>query len=223
MPWLEALQTNPALQRALITAAFLLLLLTLRGLTLSALRRAQLSAELRRRWIIVTRNALLLLLLFGVFAIWAPELRTLALSLVALAAAVVLATKELLMCVSGTVLRSSSRAIKLGDHVTVAGVRGEIIDIGILTTTLLELGPGARNHQRTGRAVVLPNSVWLSGPAINETFTSAYVLQTITVPLKLDERRSWEDLEARLLEAAQAECAEFLDEARRNLSAQGAA
>ena len=80
-----------------------------------------------------------------------------------------------------------------------------------------------RPDRRTGRAVVLPNSVWLSGPAINETFTSAYVLQTVTVPLKLNEPRAWEEAEARLLEAAQAECAEFLEDARRHLDAQGEA
>ena len=72
----------------------------------------------------VLKTGLLLLLLFGAIAIWAQELRTLALSFVAIAAAIVVATKELLMCLSGTLLRSSSRNVSLGDRVEIAGVRG---------------------------------------------------------------------------------------------------
>ncbi|MCA9715946.1 MAG: mechanosensitive ion channel [Myxococcales bacterium] len=218
--WLESLQSNDALMQALLTVALAFVLLIARAAVGRALRRAQLPAELHRRWLVVARNSLLLLLLFGAIAIWAQELRTLALSFVAIAAAIVVATKELLMCLSGTLLRSSSRNVSLGDRVEIAGVRGDIIDLGVLTTTLLEIGPGARTHQRTGRAIVLPNSVWLSAPAINETFTSRYVLHTVTIPVKLAEHPDWERLEQRLLAAAEAECEEHLEAARDELTRQ---
>ena len=44
----------------------------------------------------------------------------------------------------------------------VAGVRGDVLDIGPLTTAVLEVGPGQSIHQRTGRKITLPNSVFLT-------------------------------------------------------------
>ncbi|WP_236250749.1 hypothetical protein [Chromobacterium phragmitis] len=61
--------------------------------------------EERRRWSINTRNGLFVAGLAGIGFIWANELQTLAVSMLAFAAALILATKELIMCLSGGVVR----------------------------------------------------------------------------------------------------------------------
>jgi small-conductance mechanosensitive channel len=102
------------------------------------------------------------------------------------------------------------------ESIEVASVRGDVIDHNAMTTTVLEIGPNKGIQQLTGRAVVLPNSVFLGKPLINESFTHDFVLHSFKVPVKLDS--SWMLAEQDLLEAARQECSGFLEEARGHFS-----
>jgi small-conductance mechanosensitive channel len=139
--------------------------------------------EERRRWSINTRNGLFLTGLAGIGFIWANELQTLAVSMLAFAAALILATKELIMCLSGGVVRQMSNSYGLGDHIELGTVRGRVVDIGLLSTTVMEIGPNHSSHQMTGRALTFPNSLLLSTPVIRENYMGEYVMHIINVPL----------------------------------------
>lgn len=198
------------------TASSLVLLLSLLlslALTRGAIRRGRLAAEARRRWLVQSRNAALLALLVGLVVIWGTEVRSLALSFAAVAVAVVVASKELIVCLAGAFVRTSARAFELGDRIEVAGVRGDVIDLSALTTTLLEVGPGHSN--RTGRSITVPNSVFVTSSVYNETPSGEYLLATLVVPLSpgADLAAS----EAALVAAAEEECRPFLEEARSRL------
>ncbi len=187
--------------------------LVARFLAVRAIRNWQMpTQEHRLRWLISVRNFSLVVLLFGLVLIWGEELKTLALSMVAVAAACVIATKELILCFSGSVLRSSTGSFGIGDRIEVNAIRGDVINHNMLTTTILEIGPGQTSHQATGRSIVIPNSVFLSAPVINETFLGNYVLHHISVPLKADQ--DWRGARSILLEVATVECAPYLEEAK---------
>lgn len=173
------------------------------------------SGELRRRMIVTIRNVSLIFVLLGLFIIWSTQLRFLAISLFAVTAAIVLATKELILCLSGGVYRSFIKGCKIGDRIEISNQRGDIIDQTLMTTTILEIGPGQLTHQHTGRAVVLPNGIFLSAPLIIETFTDEYVAHTFQVPLKLEE--DWKRAEQILIEACHAEVEDFLESARQHM------
>src|SRR5690606_5223471 len=98
----------------------------------------QLHGDQRRRIMVSVRNALLVVLIVGLVMIWGAELRVAALSAFAIAAAIVIATKELIMCISGSFLRTGSHAFKVGDRIEVGGIRGDVFDTTLLTTTLFE-------------------------------------------------------------------------------------
>ncbi|MEZ4453769.1 MAG: mechanosensitive ion channel family protein [Nannocystaceae bacterium] len=195
------------------------LLLLLRRVAHQGLARTGAPVETRRRWLIQLRTGAALIFCCGLVVIWADELRTVALSLVAFAAAIALAVKELLMCISGAILRGVSRGFTLGDRIEVGNFRGDVIDMGVMTTTLLDVGPGAAIHQHTGRAIVLPNSIWLSAPVVNVSFTDEFVLHVLAVPCSATE--DVEAIEDALLEAAREECASYFDEAKRYLERLG--
>lgn len=163
--------------------ASLLLLLVLwvsRKIVVRLLRaRTEVPQHVLRRWIATTRNVFLFLLLLGLVLIWAPQLRTFALSLTAVAVAIVVATKELILCISGSVLRASSRAFSVGDWIEVADVRGEVVDHSIIATTLQEFEPGSFHY--TGRAVVVPNSTFFSTPIRNLSVVRDYTFHSFSV------------------------------------------
>ena len=196
----------------IFTVMLITVLVGLRLILSRLLLRHLETAEERQRWISGSRNTMVLLLILGLAAIWANAIQSFVLSVVALAAAFVIATKELLLCLSGSFLRTTSGAYTLGDRVHWGGVRGDVIDISLLSTTLLEVGPDSAFHMPTGRKIVFPNAKILDTPLFNETQAGKYVVHTMRIPLT-----SADDLEkAQLvaLEAIHEVCQDFLEPAR---------
>lgn len=199
---------------AIASVLAILVLIVLRKVMIRSLLHDDMPLELRRRILVNSRNVLLLVILLALVYVWADQIRTLALSAVAIAAAIVLATKELILCLSGAVYRASSSTFKVGDRIEVGAFRGDVIDQTLLSTTILEIGPGQSSHQHTGRTIVIPNSMLLTAGVINETFTDDYVLHLFTVPLKTED--DWLGAEEKLLEAAHGACGAYLEEAKRH-------
>lgn len=197
-----------------ISSVLLVVALTVayRFVAASVWRLAWSSVEAQRRLLVTARNVAVLVCLLLLVVVWAEQLRTLALSVVAFAAAIILSAKELLMCLTGGTLRSSTSMFGIGDRIEVKKLRGDVIDSNLLTTTVLEIGPEQLSHQHTGRAVVLPNSIFLSEPVINESYMEDYVLHTIVMPVSRQE--DWRRIERHLLRAAADACAEYLDAAQ---------
>lgn len=212
MQMLRTLLQNTAAGDVVATVALLVTLLLVRAAVLQRLRATDFPVESRRRWQVGLRNIVIALFVAGCTAIWAEQLRTLAVSLLAVAVAIVVATKELISCLTGAALRSSAGGIKLGDRIEIKGIRGDVIDFGALTTTVIEVGPGPAIHQATGRIVVIPNSLFLTESCANESLVRTYVFHTLVVPVALPVEVG--ALEQRLLAAAQEATAEFQDAAR---------
>jgi small-conductance mechanosensitive channel len=194
----------------------LLFLVSVRALAVRWIAGNQtLSMESKRRWVVTTRNSVVLAFLIGLVIIWAHELQAFAVSLVALAAAMVLATKELILCWSGAALRVGSKVYAVGDRIQIAGHRGVVLDHDAFATKLLEIGPGQSAHLYTGRVAVFPNSLLFTNALIKENPDQEYGLYTLVVPIKIDD--DWQKAERTLVEAAKAECAPFMEEAVRQM------
>jgi small-conductance mechanosensitive channel len=172
---------------AVASLALVLILLLARLAAGHAIRsRTDAPLHLQRRWTANIRNLLVFLGLVGLVMIWAPQLRTFALSLTAVAVAVVIATKELILCFSGSFMRASSRAFTVGDWIEVGGVRGEVIDHNLFVTTVHEFEPGSFSY--TGRTAIVPNSTLLSQVIRNDSPTRdhAYHRFALTVDPSVD-------------------------------------
>jgi len=129
------------------------------------LRRDDITEKVARRWTANVRNVLILVAVVGLIMIWAPQLRTFALSLTAVAVAIVVATKELILCLSGAALRTFTRAFSVGDIIEVGTTKGEVLDLNLLATQLREFESIDGSVVPTGRIVTLPYSLLFSSPA----------------------------------------------------------
>lgn len=209
------LQASDSLLRLVISTVVLIAAVVFaRWILRRYIRRNIDSSDLRRRWLVQLRNGLLLVLVFGLFMIWSNELRTFALSLVAIAVALVIATKELIICISGTLIKSGSHAFQLGDRIQIKDYRGDVIDQNLLTTTILEVGPGKNMQQRSGRMIVIPNSLFATEPLINESYSKDYVLHTFTVPFKRTD--DWRRAQQELLRVSQGYCKDYIADVKRH-------
>lgn len=216
MDWLKLLLEDRVLVRDIVaTLVVVLLVVLLRAAAVRTIGRIQWAKEESRlRWRAQVRGAVVVILVVPLALIWATELRTVALSFVAVAVAFVVAMKELILCAMGSLYRLSSGAFAIGDRVSFGDVRGDVVDIGLFSTKLSEVGP---SFGHTGRAVVVPNSLFLSSTIVNESEGGSFILHEIEVPLS--DRDDWREAEARLLDIAIEVCGGYIESMRTSLLA----
>jgi len=170
--------------KLLVTLAIGLSLLGLKFAVVRLIKRkSEVLSDQQRRWIYHTKNITLALILFAIIFIWWPELRQFALSIAAVAVAFVIASKELILCISGTVLRTTTGDTSIGDWVEIGEMRGEIIDQNILSTVLQEV---SRNYDYTGKTITLPNSLFLAQPIRNLNFMRRFVFHSFDIVTNAD-------------------------------------
>ena len=99
--------------------------------------------------------AIAIVLLFN----FTSELATLATILGFAAAGIAFALQNVILSLAGYFFLTGRFGIRVGDRVELGGVRGDVIDIGLVKLTLMEFSGEGNDRHPTGRVVVFPNSV----------------------------------------------------------------
>ncbi|MGE5648842.1 mechanosensitive ion channel family protein [Noviherbaspirillum sp. UKPF54] len=171
-----------------------------------------LDVEHRRGNLVLARNLIIGLTLVAVGSIWATKIAGAALSLAAVAGAVLIVSKEFLANVLGSAMLAISRPYRVGDFIEMGDATGRVLDTDLMVTTIAETLEG---HQLTGRTAVLPNSLLLVRPVKNLTATGAYVINLLNIAADPDDDLL--AMEKALLRAARDVCAPWLGDADRHL------
>jgi small-conductance mechanosensitive channel len=99
-------------------------------------------------------------------------------------AGVAFALQEVIVSVAGWLAITFGNFYAPGDRIQVGTIRGDVIDIGILRTTLMECGVWVEADLYTGRIVRIPNSSVFKGPVVNYSADFPFLWDEITVPVK---------------------------------------
>jgi small-conductance mechanosensitive channel len=99
-------------------------------------------------------------------------------------AGIAFALQEVIASVAGWMAISFGGFYETGDRVQLGGIRGDIIDIGILRTTLMELGEWVQSDLYTGRIVRIANSFVFKQPVFNYSGDFPFLWDEIKVPVK---------------------------------------
>lgn len=167
------------------SCTLIILLLTIRFVLIYLIKRnSAILTERQRQWVARAKSFTWLIILVGLFSIWWPELSNFALSIAAVAVALVIATKELILCFSGALMRAGSGAFSIGDWVEVGPHKGEVIDYNIFSTTLQELDKTPNHYEFTGKTILIPNSLFLSEPVKNLNFSKRYVFHRFDIVIE---------------------------------------
>lgn len=75
-----------------------------------------------------------------------------------------------------------------GNRISFGNVTGEVIDSGLLRTTILEIGtrPDSDAQERTGKTLSIPNALFLSQPITNHNSSSDFVRSEIKVTITFE-------------------------------------
>lgn len=102
----------------------------------------------------------------SVIEIWVQWLQGLLLILGATSAGLAIALAPVIVSIAGWFLITSSNLYKVGDRVQLGGVIGDVTDVGILRTSLLEIGNWVAADQLSGRVVTVTNAAVFKDPSL---------------------------------------------------------
>ena len=101
--------------------------------------------------------------------LWAKDLKTFTVVISVMAAGLVVALGDVFLSIAGWFLLLVRRPFEAGDRVQIGDVKGDVIDIRLFQTSLLEIGNWIKEDQSTGRVVHISNSALFKGPVFNYT------------------------------------------------------
>jgi small-conductance mechanosensitive channel len=194
-----------------------MLVLVVVTLTLSKLLRKAVRALTRHGkrsgfWLRQGINVFTVLMLFiGTASIWFDDPSRLTTALGLVTAGLAFALQRVVTAVAGYLLILRGRTFNVGDRIVMGGVRGDVIALGFLQTTIMEMGQPApvqnadpamwiKARQYTGRIVTVSNAQVFDEPVFNYTRDFPYIWEEMTVWIAY--RDDWGKVERILLDAA---------------------
>lgn len=143
-------------------------------------RRSQTLCSILEMSIQIVGVALILLVIFGI-----PRETPTILGLAT--AALTIALQDFIIAFLGWFVLMGKNGIHVGDWVEINGVGGEVVEVGLFNTTLLETGTLADKGLPTGRRITFMNGFAIRGQYFNFTTSGQWMWDEITLSLPASE------------------------------------
>jgi small-conductance mechanosensitive channel len=141
----------------------------------------QADARYRVRKFVVFSGYVVILLFLAI--LFEDRLGRLSFAIGVAGAGVAVALQDVLASIAGAFSIGFSKLYAVGDRVQIAETRGDVIDIGLLRTTIMETGNWVGKDLYNGRIVRIPNSTVLKTSVFNYTQGFRFVWDEIKVQL----------------------------------------
>ncbi len=210
---------SPFLLDALYSVGVVLVAYILNIVADNLIRRKVSDAKDRYTFRKTVSTLLTILALAALFAIWFKETTSLLIAYGILSAGVAIALQDLLRSVAGGIVIFVSRPFKAGDRIQVGDSIGDVLDIGNISTTLMEIREWVDADQYTGRIIQIPNSFVLSATIKNYTRDFEFIWDEVRIMLIYGS--NWKKAEKITLEVAEPVIVEFEILAKKELLRMG--
>lgn len=158
----------------------------------------------------------LAVLLLVIIRIWVIETETLLVTYGLVGAGVAVSLQDFFRNFAGGIAIFLTKMYVVGDRIEVEANYGDVIDIGILYTTVLELRQWVAGDQATGGLTVIPNGFVLSKPVHNYTKDNTFIWDEMEIPLTYDS--DWKTAIKRMVEIVKEETMQMITRAEQELS-----
>ena len=99
-------------------------------------------------------------------------------------AGIAFALQEVITSIAGFFAIIFTNFFKTGDRIRLGGVKGDVIDIGVLRTTVMEIGEWVDGDLYNGRVVRVANSFVFKEPVFNYSGEFPFLWDEIALPIK---------------------------------------
>lgn len=169
--------------------------------------------DVRRRYqfMLLRRIVIWIVVAIVIAAAFATELGTLATFAGLLTAGVAVALQNVILSVAGYFFLIGRYGVRVGDRVQIAGVTGDVIDIGLVRLHIMEVGSEGVDARATGRVVVFSNAVVFQPNAglFKQIPGTNFVWHQISLTLAADS--NYHVVEQRMMEAINKVYSEYKD------------
>jgi small-conductance mechanosensitive channel len=201
-------------KKLLVSVIFLLLLFganrLLRAIAAAILGRRTGLAHFWAKQAI--RLATAVILITGIVSIWFNDPGRLAQAAALVTAGLAIASQKVIAAVSAYFIILRGKTFHVGDRIVMGGVRGDVIALGFIQTTIMEMGQTppeqsdapstwVAGRQYTGRIVTVSNDKIFDTPVYNFTRDFPYIWEEMRLPIPYNA--DWKQAEQIILRAAQ--------------------
>ncbi len=212
-------------QRVLLTLALIAAIIVVSWLV-QTLMRVALTGHNEKRVSFWGRQIVRLLgiaaVIIGIFEIWHPSPKTAGGAIGLITAGVAIALQRVITSFAAYLILLRGKVFNVGDRITMGGVRGDVIALDFMQTTVLEIGetPGEQQdapsvwitaRQYTGRLIRVTNDKIFDSPVYNFTRVFPYLWEEMQLPISYKDNRR--EAERILLEVAHKHTDEIVREA----------
>lgn len=125
-----------------------------------------------------------IIILLALLVTYSKNLGGLTVALGVAGAGIAFALQEVIASVAGWMALMFGNFYRTGDRVQLGGIKGDVIDIGVLRTTLMETGQWVDGDLYNGRIVRIANSFVFKEPVFNYSGDFPFLWDEIKIPIQ---------------------------------------
>ncbi|MEO6983646.1 MAG: mechanosensitive ion channel domain-containing protein [Edaphobacter sp.] len=181
---IKKLLYNPTVGKFVAAAVTVVVILTISGLLKRSIGRYIKGTEARYRVRKFIGLAGYVVAIFAITIVFSDKLGGFTVAFGVAGAGIAFALQEVIASVAGWVAISLGGFYSPGDRIELDGIKGDVIDVSILRTTLMEVGEWVKGDLYTGRVVRITNSFVFKKPVYNYSSDFPFLWDEITLPVR---------------------------------------
>jgi small-conductance mechanosensitive channel len=208
---------NPYLEKGFLTflaltIIFLIFKLVLEGILVKGIKGYKTRYSFKKAISVIYLLIFLLLLA----TLWIENPQSLLLAMGLIGAGIAISLQDFFKNFVGGILILVSGIYRVGDRIEIASKYGDVIEIGVFFTTLMEMKEWVAGDQATGRITIIPNGYVLGGQLNNYTKDHNFIWDEIMVPLTYDS--NWKAAQELFIGIVEAETKSAIENAEQGMA-----
>jgi len=154
-----------------------------------------------------------------VVTIWVENIQNLLIAYGLIGAGVAIALQDFFKNLLGGIIIFVTGIYRVGDRIEIASKYGDVVDIGLLYTTLMEIKEWVAGDLPTGRLTIFPNGYVISNTLNNFTKDHDFIWDEISIPITYGS--DWEEAVTIIQSIVKKETKNITDQAGKEISRLG--
>jgi small-conductance mechanosensitive channel len=150
-----------------------------------------------------------------IISIWIVETQNILIALGLVGAAIAFALQDIFKNFIGGLMIYLNGLYRVGDRIEINQKYGDVIDVSIFYTTLMETREWVSGDQATGRLTIVPNGAVLAGVVQNYTRDFDFIWDELTIPITYDS--NWKEATTKILDIVKKETTQESENAQKTM------
>jgi small-conductance mechanosensitive channel len=125
-----------------------------------------------------------IILIILTFSYFTGNIKDFTLAIGLFTAGIAFTLQELILSIAGSLYIFIVKVYKPGDRIEINGIKGDVIDVDSIYTTMMEIGQWVSSDNYSGRIVKLSNAFVFKGPIYNYSQDFPFIWDEFNLPIK---------------------------------------